>query len=146
MKGNFIITIIICLVIGGAAGFFGGVQYQKSQRGSFAGAGRGGFGGGQFGQRSGAGNASFRPVAGEIIGKDANSITVKLQDGSSKIVLVSDKTAINKAATATADDLKTGEQVAAFGTQNSDGSMTAQTIQLNPQMRAFGRPSGTPTQ
>lgn len=73
------------------------------------------------------------PTAGEIIGADEKSITVKLQDGSSKIVLLSEKTQINKAEKATKEDLKKGEKVAVFGTENPDGSVTAQNIQLNPQ-------------
>lgn len=138
---QLVITLIIVLVVGAAA-FYGGMQYQKSQRGTF---GTRQFGqGGQFGNRSG-GNG-FRPVVGEIIGQDPSSITVKLMDGSSKIVLFSDKTIINKSATGSVADLKTGQQVAAFGIQNQDGSLTAQNIQLNPQMRVFGRPSTAPTQ
>lgn len=64
-----------------------------------------------------------------------------MQDGSSKIVLFSDKTEINKAAEATKEDLKVGEKVAVFGTENSDGSVTAQNIQLNPQLRGLGQPA-----
>jgi hypothetical protein len=32
MKNNVAIFVIIALLIGGGAGFFGGMQYQKSQR------------------------------------------------------------------------------------------------------------------
>lgn len=46
-----------------------------------------------------------------------------------------DTLTINKATTATKSDLKTGEKVAVFGTPNSDGSVTAQSIQLNPMFR-----------
>lgn len=58
-----------------------------------------------------------------------------LKRGSSKIVVLSDKTLINKAEQATKSDLKTGEKVAVFGSSNSNGSVTAQSIQLNPMFR-----------
>jgi len=59
-----------------------------------------------------------------------------LADGSSKIVLISDSTQINQATTATSVDLKMGITIAAYGTANSDGSITAQSIQINPQVPA----------
>lgn len=70
---------------------------------------------------------------------DDKSITVKLQDGSSKIVLLSNTTAYNKSATGAKSDLKTGEKVAVFGTENSDGSVTARDVQLNPRTGGFVR-------
>lgn len=139
MKNQAIITVLFLIIVGGGA-FFAGMKYQQSKRPSFTRQ----FGNVQ-GMRGGQGNRQgFRPVNGEIIGSDDKSITVKLQDGSSKIVLLSDKTEINKAATAAKEDLKTGEQVAVFGTENSDGSVTAQNIQLNPQFRE--NPTPTPAQ
>jgi hypothetical protein len=71
-------------------------------------------------------------------------MTVKLNDGSSKIVLLTGTTSINKAATAATSDLTVGETVSAFGTTNSDGSITATNVQINPLMRGPGGPSGTP--
>ena len=92
---------------------------------------------GQIGGRQGAGanRLGFRPVNGEIIAADEKSITVKLQDGSSKIVIVSETTQINKAEQATKQDLRVGEKVAVFGQENSDGSLTTQNIQINPLLR-----------
>ena len=112
------------------------MKYQESKRpvftrGSGNGSATGGRNGGQFG--GGQNRSGFRPVAEEIIGSD--SITVKLQDGSSKIVLLSEKTEINKADQAKKDELTVGERVAVFGQENADGSVTAQNIQLNPIMR-----------
>jgi hypothetical protein len=141
MNKTYIIGIVLLIVVGGGA-FFGGMKYQQSrQRSSFL--RQGGVQGTRTGV-TGANRTGFRPVAGEIIASDDKSITVKLQDGSSKIVLVSDKTEISKAASATKDDLKVGEKVSVFGTDNSDGSVTAQNIQLNPIINAF--PSQPPNQ
>jgi hypothetical protein len=141
MKNNYIVTAILVLIVG-AATFYGGMQYQKSQRGQFAGQFGGNRGqGGQFGRGVKGGGM----VLGQVMSKDDKSITVKLQDGSSKIVILSGSTTINKQATGTKDDLNSGERVAVFGTTNSDGSVTAQSIQLNPQVRMFrGGPTPTP--
>jgi hypothetical protein len=127
-----ILLIILALVIGGGVGFFAGMKYQQSKQRNLA---RQFFG--QMGGRQGAGanRLGFRPVNGEIIAADEKSITVKLQDGSSKIVIVSEMTQINKAEQATKEDLKVGEKVAVFGQENSDGSVTAQNIQINPLLR-----------
>jgi len=134
MKTTHLIITVLLLVIVGGAGFFGGIKYQQSKTSNafgqrFAGQGR------QGGPNAINGRQGFRPVNGEIISQDDKSITVKLADGSSKIVLVNDKTTVNKAADATKADLKTGEKVAVFGQENSDGSVTAQTVELNPILR-----------
>lgn len=129
MNKQYLITIILILVVG-AGTFFAGMKYQESKRLA-----------GRFGNFQGAANGQsqrgqgLRPVNGEIISADDKSITVKLQDGSSKIVLLSDTTTVSKSADATKADLKVGEKVATFGTENSDGSITAQNVQLNPTLR-----------
>ena len=146
MKNNLVVIIIVAVVVAGAA-FYGGMMYQKSQAST---------GGGQFGQngtragqrRFGGGNANGNgtPVVGKIVRQDANSLTIQLQDGSTKIVNVSGSTSISKTDTGTVADLKSGENVAAFGTSNSDGSITAQNIQLNPMFRMGRGGSPRPTQ
>lgn len=148
-KNNAIFLAIVMLVVGSAAGFFAGTIYQKNQQPTFAGVMNGQGGGQMFGreggqQRAGMNNAvgtgqrmGFRPVTGEITSADGKSITVKLQDGSSKIIVFSDKTAVNKADKATTADLKTGEKVMVVGQENADGSVTAQNIQLNPVMQVM---------
>lgn len=130
-KNSIIITVIVALVVGAVA-FYGGMQYQMRQRPNFA-----GFRSGQNGQQfQGRGNfQGARPVNGEIINQDDKSITVKMQDGSTKIVIVSDQTTINKASEGSKSDLKNGERVTAFGTENSDGSITAQNISLGGMLR-----------
>jgi len=149
MKTNSIIITIVVAIIFAGGGFFGGMKYQQSKvpsfaNGQFAGrlgngtrTGNGQFPGGTNGNRQG-----FRPVSGQIIDIGNNTFTVKLSDGSSKIVILSDKTEINKADTAGKDELKTGVNVAVFGATNSDGSVTATNIQLNPSQ--FMGPTPTP--
>src|SRR3989344_3684314 len=139
MKKEILYPIITAVVVGALA-FYGGVQYQKSQRGNFRGAdGPGNFmmqgGPGGNGQRgSGQGGRmmqGFRPTVGEIISVDDKSIIVKMDDGSSKIVLISDTTSINKTDPGAKTDLTVGTKVGVIGSDNN-GTITAQNIQLNP--------------
>ena len=139
-----IVTAIIVVVVGALA-FYGGTQYQLSKQS----AGRS-FAAGQFGAgRTGTGAAGTRrtgngqPVSGEILNIDSSSITVKLVDGSSRIVLLTDKTIFNKTATVDKSELKVGDKVGVFGTTNTDGSVSAQNVQLNPQFRMGGTASGS---
>ena len=133
-NSNQIIIMVVVALLVGAGGFFAGMKYQQSKQTSFR-----QFNGalGQSGQRNGMGGnrVGFRPVSGEIISSDDKSITVKLNDGSSKIVFLAGNTSINKAGQATKEDLKVGEKVAVIGQENSDGSVTAQSIELNPAQR-----------
>jgi hypothetical protein len=135
MKNKQILITVVVGLIGLGVGFFGGTWYQQSRRQAFT---------QQFAGARGMGNNfrnGTRPVNGEIITADDKSITVKAQDGSSKIVLFSDKTDINKSATGSRSDLISGTRVAVFGTENSDGTVTAQNIQINPIFRnAAGSP------
>ena len=141
---NLVIYLVLIILAGGG-GFYGGTVYQKNKitqnprslfesmrpDGNFP-------SGPNSGTQTGAVRRQFGgggQITGEITSSDDKSITVKTQDGSSKIIILSSKTSINKASEAATSDLKVGEKVAAFGTTNSDGSVTAQNIQLNPIVR-----------
>lgn len=139
MKSSTILAIVL-LVVGLGAGFFGGTLYQKNMARN-----SGNRSGGNFGQGR-SNNGAGRPVVGDIISQDNNSLTIKLADGSSRIVVLSGSTIINKSDQGSIADLKTGERVAAFGIDNSDGSLTAQNVQINPMFRigATGTPSASP--
>ena len=137
MKTNQMLLTIILVIIVGVGGFVGGMKYQQGKTPTFAnrqGMTRQGGTGAQGGNNANR-QAGFRPVNGDIIASTDKSITVKLTDGSSKIILFSASTTINKASQATPADLAVGQKVAVFGTSNSDGSVTAQNIQLNPMSR-----------
>lgn len=147
MSKNTLVPILL-LVAGLAAGFFGGIQYRNYQlsksRANFAG-GNGNFQRftGQNGQRPNGQNGAFRggAVDGSIISMDDKSFTVKMNDGSTKIVLFSDSTTYNNTVSAVKNDLKVGDNVVVFGSPNSDGSVTAESVQLNPQFRFGPTPS-----
>ncbi|MCL4359811.1 DUF5666 domain-containing protein [Patescibacteria group bacterium] len=135
------IAAVLALAVGLGAGFFAGTKYQQTQRrsgfslnGSFRGAS------GAFG--AGARNG-MRPVDGNIIKTTDNSITVEMRDGSSTIVLLGNNTTFNKASEAAKTDLKVGDTVAVFGTANSDGSLTARSVSINPVFR--GPAGATPS-
>jgi len=141
MNKNILTTIIVALIVG-AVGFFGGQKYEsykisKNPRSFFMQTQGGPNGQGNQNRNRFSGG---RPVVGEIVGMDDKSITVKMADGSTKIVILSDSTTYNKSAEGSKDDLKVGESVGVFGTDNSDGSVTAQNVQLNPQFRAATNP------
>jgi hypothetical protein len=108
------------------------MQYQLKKtptftRGQFATGTQAGRTGGQgnFQSRTNSGN---RPVNGEVISQDDKSITVKMSDGSSKIILLSEKTVYNKTSEGSKSDVTVGDQITAFGSSNPDGSITAQMI------------------
>lgn len=138
MSKKFIIIILISHLAAIGVGVYGGMKYSQSKIPQRTGQGN-------FGnlQRSGAANiGGFRGsgsggfTAGEIIAKDSSSITVKLNDGGSKIVFYSDTTEVDKFAKGTANDLQIGESVTVNGGANQDGSITAKSIQIRPAMLA----------
>jgi len=140
MKNNYLMTLVLIVIFAGA-GFYGGMKYQQSKSQSFVGQlnnRQGGIRNYQQGNSTGTmknlgiNRGGFKPVSGEIISADDKSITVKLQDDSSKIILINDKTQINKAETVNKSELKVGEKVSVFGSENTDGSVTAQNVQINP--------------
>lgn len=82
------------------------------------------------GQQRGA-PGGFGSTEGEIISIDEKSVTVKLSDGSSKIILLSTSTEFSNFEEAKKEDLKSGIKISVFGKSNTDGSLTADRIQLN---------------
>ena len=131
-----LLPIIVIIILVGVGAFYGGMKYDQSksaanlsanfQNRQMAGSGTGSRNG-TFGNRAGSGF-----VTGEIIAKDDKSITVKLQDGGSKIIFYSDSTEIGKFASGTQNDLEVGKIIIVNGKVNLDGSITAQSIQLRP--------------
>jgi hypothetical protein len=134
MNKKIIMVVVITLIIAGGAGFYGGMLYGKNAGANLrAGLNRQGTG---FaigtGQRGGGAQQNAGFSGGEIIKKDNASITIKLNNGSSQIILFSEATKIMKSVEGSASDLTLGEQVMVTGSKNQDGSLTAQSIQIRP--------------
>ena len=128
-----LILIIVVLTIVGAGAFYGGMKYGQLKRQQFFQANIGGAGQQVMGINRGMGSNFLN---GEVIAKDEQSLTLKTPDGSSKIVFFSGSTKVSKTIDGTIDDIEIGKQIMVTGSQNSDGSYTAQTIserQLPPQ-------------
>lgn len=145
-KKNILIVVVVAIVAAGAA-FLGGTKYAESSRGSqnnrlntgrtasnsVNGTNRRPGATGGFGTN---GNAA----TGEIISRDATSISIKLRDGGSKIIFYSSSTPVTKTIRGTAADLAVGEPVMILGGANQDGSISAQSIQLRPAFSSSTRP------
>lgn len=145
MNKKNIPVIVVIVIIAGGIGFFGGMKYGQS-RGSVAGRNfqnltpeqrqqmgqgfRNSAGVDSRGNKNNPAGGGF--VNGEIISQDDKSVTVKLRDGGSKIIFFSDTTSISKMADGVPTDLGVGKSITVTGSTNSDGSVTAQSIQIRP--------------
>ena len=135
---HFLIILIAVFLVGGGIGFFAGKgmtnkNLQNPQPGFAGRGGPGGMMGGGRGQGGGMVRGSGF-ASGEVSSVDANSIVVKMRDGSSKIVLYAPSTEIGKFTTGMLSDIVVGKQIMVNGTANSDGSVTATNIQIRPNM------------
>lgn len=130
-KKYIVLSIVSALIIMGGS-FYGGTLYEKSKtpftRGNFE--ARMPQGGRPMGQFGGNRNIGEGFTAGEIINKDATSITVKLPNGGSKIIFLGDTIQVSKSTNGTINDLAIGTQITVTGKANSDGSVTAQSVQI----------------
>lgn len=130
-KKNIITIIIVAVVCLGAGYYFGKSQSPSpSARGNFPGQNSGNRAGGAGNIRTLGGSGV--PISGDIISRDATSITIKLKDGGSKIIFVGTSTPITKSVSGTASDLSQNESVMIQGTTNADGSVSAQAVQIRP--------------
>lgn len=135
MTNNKSLSIAI-LIVGVVGGFLGGYFFRNYQISKL----RTGFANGVQGQRfngarAGTPNSGMigrGGTSGTVLSMDDKSITIKLIDGSSKIILFSESTKYVDTKEAAKNNIKVGIEVSAFGTPNSDGSVTAENIQLNP--------------
>jgi hypothetical protein len=141
---KIVLVIVVGLIVVGLS-FWGGMKYSNSKNPSSQFANRGQNGFNQNGEmRIGQGTRNGLNgglVNGEIISKDDKSITVKLRDGGSastqggsKIVFFSPTTEVEKTVDGSIVDIIIGKQVTIMGTANPDGSVSATSIQIRPDL------------
>jgi hypothetical protein len=137
MKKTLILVLGVAIIVGAGA-FYGGMTYGEGKKssasfefGNFNGQGSQRFSSSTFpGGRNNGGGL----VSGQILSKDSSSITVQTQSGGSKIVFLSDSTAVSKFDSGNLSDLAVGKTVTITGTTNQDGSISASSIQLRPNL------------
>ncbi len=125
MKKNIIFIIVLVSI--GVGSFYGGMKYQESKRIPLR---------SDFEQRIQTGERGIRGgiegnlLNGEVIEKDEQSIVVKMLDNNSRIIFFSDLTQVSQNIQVAINELKVGNQIRFTGKENSDGSYTAETIQI----------------
>jgi len=122
MNNKIIGAAVISLLVGFGAGYFvHSVPTQpQNARGNFAGGttrGSGGQGG---------------LLSGTVAKQDAGSITLNTRDGSSHVVLITPATTVQKSVSGVLSDVTVGSTIFVTGSTNSDGSVSASSIQLRP--------------
>lgn len=136
-------SISIVLIIAALGlGFFGGMEYQMHKTRTFSFGSANFTGGGRFRQvfnGSGQDKQNFIPLRGQVVSTDNNTLTLKLTDGSTKLVILSGSTVFQKMSTASAADLKKGTTITVVGKQDTGGTLTAQNVSIGSMgMRKFG--------
>lgn len=122
------IIIFVAAIIIGLLSFYAGTKYSSGSKSSqFPNRGTGQ----ALNLKSGANNfnkANF--VSGKIIKIDEKSISVELPSGGSRIIFFSENSPINKTESGSASDLSVGKEISVLGSENSDGSISASSIQI----------------
>jgi hypothetical protein len=138
MKKISFLTVGIA-VISLIVGLIGGYWYEKSSVSRLANSsdqfpgGRAQQGFRSANSRAG-GFAAGGAISRQVISKDDTSLTIKTRDGSSKIILITGNTTVAKSAAGLISDIATDAMVMVLGNLNSDGSITANSIQIRPEM------------
>ncbi len=166
MNGKWIgIVVLIVIVVGAAAGYGGysfghqaGLTDAENIRNTFlasrgmgggygAGAGGAGYGGGAGGTTGSRQFNSANFASGQV--KDINGNTIDLTTATDQVkVIVGPQTQIEKQAQGSVSDIQPGLRITVQGTRASDGSMTAQSVQIGGRLgaTAASQPAGAGSQ
>ena len=120
-----IVWLVIAIVALGGGFFWGKASGAATRAAGFVGAY-------SSSTRSRSGAAGGGVVTGTIATMGSSSITLQLANGNSEVVFYSTSTPVSEPTTVSANTLKVGTTIMVGGTSNSDGSLTAQTIQVRP--------------
>ncbi len=143
MQSKTISIALVALIIGIAVGYFvphgASAKPQAGTTGRTSGSAA--FARGSFARGTAAGGM----LAGTIVSVSGQEVTIKTPDGSSHIVLITPSTTVSKSVSGSVSDVTSGANVLISGTQNTDGSLSADLIQLRPAGARTGFPT-TPAQ
>jgi hypothetical protein len=136
----------IVVVVALAGGFFWGKSIASTTRAGLAGT-AGGFSSSTRSRFAGAGGTTGGFTTGQVAAISSSSLTLQLANGNSEVVFYSSSTLISEPMTVPVSDLSSGTNVMVAGTTNSDGSLTAQSIQVRTAtMPGMGKASSTNSQ
>ena len=136
-KNTKIVWIVVIVVAIAIVAFYTGMNYGKGSVGLINPGANFSARTGQLGSSTGKGGnrvAFGGAVMGQILSVDANSLTVSVQGGGSRIVFLSASTTVNKVSASSVKDLIVGSNVSINGVANPDNSINAQGIQIRPTM------------
>lgn len=119
-----IVWLVIAIIALGGGFFWGKASGAASRAAGFAGAYS------SSTRRTAAGAAGGGLVTGAIATMGSSSITLQLANGNSEVVFYSTSTSVSEPTMVSVNALKVGTNVMVAGMSNSDGSLTAQTIQV----------------
>lgn len=142
-KTHIIWAIVVIVALAG--GFFWGKASGAAARASgFSGAFNSSSTRGFVRTGSGAATAGAGAI-GQITAIGSSSLTLQLANGNSEVVLYSASTPVMTETTVSPSALSVGTNVVVAGTTNSDGSVTATTIDIRPAGAAGGYGGGNGT-
>lgn len=137
---NINLIFLLLIIVAGVAAFFGGMYYQQSNNTAQRNLRN-------FGNQTQQlfntlqGNGDF--FSGSIISKSADSISLRLSGAAgSRYVFFSDSTKIIKLSSVAPSNFSVGQNVGVAGVLNTDGTIVAQYIQIEPQTQQAIQQSG----
>lgn len=138
------------MIVFAFGGFYGGSLYQKNKFVAELASQSGNLGFSDIQESSQRGLDRLENLGdllvGQVTAKEENNVTIKIQDGGSRIVYFSDSTGIGKSVQGSAEDLQSGQQVTISGKANQDGTFAAQNIIIRPDAPTSNQSTSKPSQ
>jgi hypothetical protein len=136
MNKNLIIAVVVTAIIAGGIGFAGGRQVAEKRKVTQDGnmiTGDQSDRTGRFGSPSKSPNRGIRGgfVSGQIISRDATSMTVKLPDGNTRIVFLGANLEVTAYSSSTQAALVVGSHVRVSGETADAGALTARRVDIS---------------
>lgn len=134
MNNKYLTPVLVVALIGavGAASFFAGVKFTSFEKNiTVEAAMPRNFHRGMMKQM-----VDNSRIAGEVIEKDGNTITVKRPTGLTEKIIITSDTDITKTNQSTLSDLQVGDKVMVFGKEENE-EFSAETLQINPLTRKW---------